>query len=185
MNFRIAAFLGLVLALITSAARAENVSNDKATLPGPFGPPSWDTQYTGKQRFLVLDQFGDEAVLDRETGLVWQRAVPSGTLIWANAVTICLSQVTGHRRGWRLPSYEEMTTLLDPNHQNPALPANHPFTNFLPTDYFWTSTTPAGQSGVAFFVQIATAATFVVSNKTGFSFRYWCVRGGQGAQNPQ
>ena len=166
------------------AAQAQNASPDKTTLPGPFGPPSWDTQYPAKERFLVLDQFDDDAVLDRETGLVWQRAVPTGLVNWGTALATCRTQLVGGRRGWRLPSVEEMDSLLDPKHTNPALPANNPFTDFGPADHFWTATTDELNTTFAWSVPIANAADAEVSSKTLAMDRVWCVRGGQASQNP-
>ena len=32
---------------------------------------SWDKVLSASRRFVVLDAFGEEAVRDRETGLVW------------------------------------------------------------------------------------------------------------------
>ena len=167
-----------------SAAQAQNASPDKATLPGPFGPPSWDTQYPAKERFLVLTQFNSEAVLDRETGLVWQRSMIDGTFTWAQALLSCQEQLIGNRRGWRLPSYEELNSLLDPKHTNPALPPNNPFENFLPTDSFWSATTVAGDTTIAHTMFVANAAATGFAGKTVASVRAWCVRGGQGTQNP-
>ena len=40
-------------------------------------------------------------VLDRETGLVWQRTPSSGTSDWAAARLACRHATTGGRRGWR------------------------------------------------------------------------------------
>lgn len=36
-------------------------------------PPSWDKVITGPARFKVLPQFSNGAVLDLNTGLVWQK----------------------------------------------------------------------------------------------------------------
>ena len=126
-----------MFALMAGAAHAQDVSNN--SLPGPFGPPSWDTQYPAKQRFLVLTQFNSDAVLDRETGLVWQRSPANGTGTWVTALSYCRQQAIGDRMGWRLPSQEEMSTLIEPKQTNPDLPANNPFQNFTPTDGFWTA----------------------------------------------
>ena len=35
-------------------------------------PPSWDKVVNGTGRFKVLNGFNGEAVLDKETGLVWE-----------------------------------------------------------------------------------------------------------------
>ena len=170
-----------MFALVAGAAHAQAPNT---TLPGPFGPPSWDTQYPAKERFLVLTQFNSEAVLDRETGLVWQRSMIGATFTWPYALLSCQEQIIGNRRGWRLPSYEELNSLLDPKHTNPALPPNNPFKNFLPTDIFWSATTAAADTTRAYTMVVANAAVTGVGSKTLTSVRAWCVRGGQGTQNP-
>src|SRR5262249_15328144 len=44
-----------------------------ATANGPYyAEPSWDQMLPASTRFIVLSNFNSEAVLDRETGLVWQ-----------------------------------------------------------------------------------------------------------------
>jgi hypothetical protein len=88
-------------------------------------PPSWDQGIDGPGRFKVLKAFDGAAVLDKETGLVWERASVDGFVDWANAVRECTLSDIGGRLGWRLPRIEELFTLLD------ALgtpPPGHPFT---------------------------------------------------------
>ena len=184
MNFRIVAFLGLALASMAGTAHAQNVSDNRATLPGPFGPPSWDTIYPAKERFLILSQFGNNAVLDRETGLVWERAPASTTDHWAPSMVSCRHRIIANRKGWRMPSYEEFSTLVDAGHSGPDLPPNNPFQNFTPTDLFWSSTSAENIPAQAFLVRFNLAADTLVSDKTTGSYRAWCVRGGQATQNP-
>lgn len=94
---------------------------------------SWSKQINkANQRFEVLKEFRDRAVLDRETQLVWERQ-PETVLPFALAVGDCYDRVLGGRMGWRVPTVEELTSLLvETPTQNPqviraALPENHPF----------------------------------------------------------
>jgi hypothetical protein len=73
---------------------------------------SWDKQIEGQSRFVVLKQWDDEAVLDKETGLVWERS-PSTAAVgnWFGASNTCLGKTVGGRWGWRLPAFEELARL--------------------------------------------------------------------------
>ena len=140
-------------------------------------PPQWDKSYSGNSRFKVLGNFGGLAVLDRETGLVWELDSTQGSTNWTSARLICRQRTVGGRMGWRLPSVAEFTSLADASGPGPVLPAGHPF-EFISWDY-WTATTLDGSPGVA-----------IVVNPTDFSMKFtegkddgngfWCVRGGQG-----
>jgi hypothetical protein len=60
------------LAIGNAPAGAQNCSPYQTS--GPYyATPSWD-QKLGYQRFICLTDWNNQAVLDRETGLVWQRA---------------------------------------------------------------------------------------------------------------
>ncbi len=127
---------GIALALAASVASAQNTVN------GPYyATPSWDQTMPASTRFLVLANFNGQAVLDRETGLVWQRAV-SDAQFDSVAVFLCHRSQVGGRYGWRLPTVMEATSLFDPSVLTiPSLPVGHPFTGFDVTQpYLWTST---------------------------------------------
>jgi len=122
-------------------------ANAQTAAAGPYyAMPSWDqtiacTSLASCPRFIVLSNFANQAVLDRETGLVWERS-PSVDLV--NAISnSCGFRVVGNRQGWRLPTTAELRSLVDPTQTNPALPPGHPFTNLFFSDFpdlYWTST---------------------------------------------
>lgn len=142
-------------------------------------PPFWDDQINSPQRFKVLNEFNGEAVLDRETGLVWERSPSPVAFPWVTAFIVCFPKTVGGRLGWRVPTIEELASLVDPNNPggNPDLPPNHPFANVQPSTY-WSATTVVFDPASAWDVSFA-AGNVGVSNKSNSS-RVWCVRGGQG-----
>jgi hypothetical protein len=153
--------------------------------PGPYYTlPSWDQTIPGSKRFLVLTNFNKEAVLDYETGLVWERTPDPTLMIWVYGYSHCGNRTTGGRMGWRLPSMAELTSLIDPSvpAPGPMLPAGHPFGGSFPTlgpgSFFWTSTPFSEPAFLAWAFSLATGsgATYQKDNST-FSFRAWCVRG--------
>ena len=82
---------------------------------GPFFPePAWDRKLAPADRFYVLTNWNNEAVLDKETGLVWERT-PAQNGSWSAARNLCAALTTGDRRGWRLPSFHELQSLIQPN----------------------------------------------------------------------
>jgi hypothetical protein len=142
----------------------------------------WDKQINGKGRFEVLRQFDDVAVLDKETGLVWER-LPSGPLLWLNAHGRCNRLTTGDRLGWRLPTLQELASLVDPSAADaPTLPAGHPFENVQTFFPYWSATTTASDTSSAWTVNFSNGGLIGVGKHNGMLV--WCVRGGQGV-DPQ
>jgi hypothetical protein len=96
---------------------------------GPYSaPPSWNQTIPVTERYLVLANFNQQAVLDRETALVWSRSpFPGGRDVpWVTAITACLNFKLGNRWGWRLPTAPEFASLFDGSGDS-VLPAGHPF----------------------------------------------------------
>lgn len=137
--------------------------------------PSWSRALPPSERFVVLAAFNNEAVLDRNTGLVWERAPIRDGRHWASAQYACLSATTGGQMGWRLPSISELTSLVDPGTTNPALPAGSPF-DLGGRAFFWSATRRALFTDLAWGVNIRDG--FVDDYEFSLSVSPWCVRGG-------
>ena len=76
---------------------------------------SWDQRIDdATKRFVVLAAFNNQAVLDKETQLVWQRQTASPQT-WYVAMEGCLLASIGGRDGWRLPSMSELSSLVGPS----------------------------------------------------------------------
>ena len=59
---------------------------------------------TGVKRFHGVQAFQRQAVLDRETELVWERFPNPAGSQWSSVAQRCALKTVGTRRGWRLPS---------------------------------------------------------------------------------
>ena len=162
----------------------------QTTANGPYYAwPSWDQQLPAATRFIVLSNWkdtnfpsGGAAVLDRETGLVWEKSPDTTPRTWLSAHTFCNNRGVGGRRGWRLPTVQELASLLDPNAGGaPFLPAGHPFTN-VQSSVYWSATTFGPLTSAAWVVNFGfDGASFVGKGNDSF---VWCARGGQGV-DPQ
>jgi hypothetical protein len=67
--------------------------------------PPWDHQINGPARFRVLSDFNGEAVLDRETGLVWEQSPSTTTRTWFAAHSHCNVETVGNRRDGGFPQF--------------------------------------------------------------------------------
>ena len=157
----------------------------QATANGPYYAwPSWDQTLPSNTRFIVLSNFNSQAVLDRETGLVWERAPLSTERTWSVAHIHCNEKTVGNRKGWRVPTIQELASLIDPSvaSPGPTLPAGHPFINVQAVGRYWSATTVADFTTFAWYVRFDTAQVLQRS-KTDDEF-VWCVRAPHGV-DPQ
>jgi Protein of unknown function (DUF1566) len=146
---------------------------------------TWDKKISGRGRFKVLRQFGGAAVLDKETGRVWEQAPePNAVISWFAAIAHCYQRTVGGRSGWRLPSIEELASLWEPDNPtgNPDLPPGHPF-DAQPT-FYWSSNSDAANPGFALGVDFGLGNTGSAA-KSNDLISAWCVRGGQGIDGVQ
>jgi hypothetical protein len=148
-------------------------------------------------------RFTDNAngtVTDHLTGLVWLKNAgcfsPTG---WAAAITAANQLASGacglsdgsSAGQWRMPNVNELESLVDVAHANPALPAANPFVNVSSSSAYWSSTTYTALYTNAMSIRMSdgrwingidTADGNFNNNKTSSSNGLWAVKsGGAGA----
>ena len=136
---------------------------------------SWNRTLPTEARFIVLANFNSEAVLDQDTGLLWERSPATARIDWKAARSSCLNRAIGGQRGWRLPSIVELTSLLDPSVQDSdaMLSAGHPFLN-NPSGFYWSASSD-GESSRAWHLHLSNGHVHMTSKTS--TFKVWCVRG--------
>lgn len=154
----------------------------------------WEITYNGtdvliewkehdpNSRFAIYDpetpeKKADDLVLDKETGLIWARDAnqANGPKSWQHAILFCRNVALGNRKGWRLPSVAELSSLIDPSKISPTLPEGHPFINVQPRPY-WSSTLYETITTYAWGVNLSNGYVRNIPRKN-YNF-VWPVRGG-------
>ncbi|MGE0644833.1 MAG: DUF1566 domain-containing protein [Nitrospira sp.] len=137
---------------------------------------NWQQAHPAANRFVILRDFNNEAVLDTDTGLIWEIAPGSTAITWNEARSICLTRATGGQKGWRLPAPAEMRSLVGPAVDSPIphIPPGHPFVNIEPTSY-WTVVPEDHQPAYAKYVDafLGNVLSFIKL----YTYPAWCVRG--------
>jgi len=122
----------------------------------------------------------DGTITDNATGLMWvQDGTGLGcnngsTLAWAAAITFAEGLDFAGYSDWRLPNVKELQSIVDYGTYNPAI--DSVFTN-TQSDYYWSSTTYAVNTGNAWTVDFDVGHVSYGSKGVGYYVRP--VRGGQ------
>ena len=113
---------------------------------------SLEAKPVAASRFLV----DGATVLDTSAGLTWQREVPNQRFTWAKAKEYAAGlELAGG--GWRLPTKEELASIVDYTRSNPAIdPVAFPNT---PSEWFWSSSPYASYSNLAWLIYFGAGYT--------------------------
>jgi hypothetical protein len=126
----------------------------------------------------------DGTVTDNLTNLVWlKNANCDGTRNWTTALADANGLANGQcgltdgsvAGDWWLPNIRQLQSLVDYGQNGPALPSGHPFTG-VQSSYYWSSTTYAGFTDFAWYVDMTSAACSAFKTNT---YHVWPVRAGQ------
>jgi hypothetical protein len=160
--------------ILTAPVGAENsLTNDPSTQPHL---KSWSNKISSAKRFVVLADFNNEAVLDRETGLVWEQALELTTHAWGNATWYCANKIVGGTVGWRLPSVVELKSVHDLSVPVPYINGVFSSNGILSANNWWSATTSGINDGDAWIVDVNGGRVNGNSKSNGQGLA-WCVRG--------
>ena len=151
---------------------------------GKDKPVKW-TDYASNPRFAIYDAGtpdnpSDDAVLDKETGLVWERQPSAEVGDYREQSEYSLTKKIAGRLGWRIPTVEEFFSIIDTDTDDLLTPG-HPFLN-VQDFFYWTSSAAGAEVNdisyaVDFGLNSGNILTFFLRNQ---SINVWCVRGAGG-----
>ena len=163
----------LLLGGLTGATIA---SGTPAEVPGIVKKP--DTVMAGAQRFVILPSLNNDGVLDKETGLIWEKSPQIPSARWSVARRTCAEKTVGGQKGWRLPSLSELQNLVDPSiaPPGPTLPPGHPFLA-VQSAVYWSETRPGEDPKGAWAVHFGLGGGTVFIN-WAHAVQVWCIHDG-------
>jgi hypothetical protein len=118
------------------------------------------------------DVSAPDVVVDRVTGLTWQRRVDATARSWADATAQCACLALGGHDDWRLPTRMELVSIVDFTRDSPAIDLDaFPGT---PSAWFWTASRWADDPAFAWYVYFENG--FSNFNDQEALYRVRCVR---------
>lgn len=190
INLIVGLIIGPCALVIFPAAQAGNLEPSGPPAPTMKTldqiPPTWSqilpADDTGdpcnSARFKCV--MGGQAVLDNETGLVWPKYSPTYATDWSHAETGCINTFGGNHGGWRLPTIQELSSLLDISQgvggTSLKLPSGNPFVNVQTDANYWAVNTSINDSSSAWTLSFVSAYAEPMSKSS--QLHPWCVRGG-------
>jgi hypothetical protein len=175
--------IAILIAMLILPGMVKAGSLEPSAGPGPTMktldeiPPTWSQKLPAAERFVIV--LNGAAVLDKETGLVWEKSPDATSRPWFNAINECYKKTVGGRKGWRLPTIEELASLIDTTQSSPALPNGHPFLNVTSLSCYWSSTTIPDSTDYAWTVYLGNGHVVTGLKSDMNSASMWAVRGGQ------
>ena len=105
-----------------------------------------DAQYAKKnkckpQSFQIKTVSNQNVVIDKNTGLIWQQSIPKEKYKWEDAVDYCKNLTYAGYSDWRLPTPQELLTIVDNSKHDPAINTTY-FPNTPSSSFFVQSNGP-------------------------------------------
>ena len=118
---------------------------------------------------------GNGTVTDTSSSLIWQQATAPNTYNWDQAISYCESLSFAGYTDWRLPTLDELKTLVDSTQTPPTI--NQMFFPDTRSSFYWSSITYANDARAAWGVRFSHASDEYFYKDGSYYVR--AVRGGQ------
>jgi hypothetical protein len=170
-----------IIALLSAICLFSAVAAAKKAAPTAQTPAGAETSAAGSTRFTDA---GDGTVLDNNTSIVWLKdAHITKRPLSRPAANQYIQKMNsgelpnfGHTN-WRLPSIEELESLVDSSQSYPALPPGHPYEN-VRNHFYWSSSVGTDIVDYIWVLDLASGEkTFDYESYCNFKY-VWPVRSG-------
>lgn len=116
-------------------------------------------------------------VIDATTGLEWSAKPVAKNVTHEQAIKACAELDLGGHTDWRLPTRQELLSIVDLSRHAPAIDTNA-FPDF-PSEWFWTSDLCAWSSASAWFVNFSSGSVLSNHLRNDLGFALAVRRAGQ------
>jgi len=115
----------------------------------------------------------NSVVLDKANAIYWQDAPFSkkSSRDWDDAVAYCQSLTLNGMSKWRLPTFNELLSIVDFNRVDPAI---NPVFSYVQENTYWTSTDFSATRARAWTIDFRTGKTYYSYKTTNHAVR--CVK---------
>jgi len=112
-------------------------------------------------------------VLDKKNAIYWQDNLSSqkSSEDWDDAIEYCDKLILNKMKHWRLPTFNELLSIVDYRHVNPAI---NPIFEYINEGTYWTSIDFSGTASRAWTIDFRTGKTYYSYKTTNHSVR--CVK---------
>jgi len=112
-------------------------------------------------------------VLDKKNAIYWQDDLASqeNSQDWDDAVEYCHKLVLNSMNNWRLPTFNELLSIVDYSRVDPAI---NPVFEYVNEDTYWTSVDFSATSSRAWTIDFRTGKSYYSYKTTNHTIR--CVK---------
>ena len=130
------------------------------------------------QSFAVQTISNQKVVIDNSTGLMWQQTIPTDEYKWDDAISYCNNSGYAGYNDWRLPTPQELLTIVDNSkaYNNYDARVNTAYFPYITANQFWSSSIYIQDTSYAW--DIAFHLGSATYDMTTSQYKYvCCVRG--------
>lgn len=125
------------------------------------------------KRFEVLVDLSSQAVRDNFSGLIWEKSPDPVKRTFAQTTAYCARKKVGGTQDWRLPTVEELVSVVDESLPSPHVPIS--VFEGVQSDNYWTTTVDDEHPTKRLVVDFRVGDIDDDDNKP--THYVWCVRG--------